>query len=260
MKLDEAADDFSLAIHYAPTMAEPWCNLGIVWLHKGDNDKAIEYLSRGIQLNPVIPIAYQFRSDAWRNKKEVDKAISDLDKAIRLDPNDPWSYYKRGLVWIDKGQPDKVIADLNETIRLNPNNVMAYIYRGGAWYAKKEYDRAIADCGQAIRLDPKFARAYNSRAWLWATCPDVKYRDGTKAVESATRACELTDRKEADYLDTLAAAYAEAGDIDAAVTWEENAQSLLANDDVRNRKDFEARLTLYKAKRAGDRSARAERP
>ena len=84
------------------------------------------------------------------------------------------------------------------------------------------------------------------------------------------RGFRLTDRKKADYLDTLAAAYAEAGDFGAAVTWEEKAQSLLANDDVRNRKDFEARLTLYQAKkpyreepkagRAGDRSARAERP
>ncbi len=50
--------------------------------------------------------------------------------------------------------------------------------------------------------------------------------------------------------------------------WEQKAQSLLANDDVRNREDFEARMRLYRAKkpyrqepkaeRAGDGSARAE--
>ena len=80
----------------------------------------------------------------------------------------------------------------------------------------------------------------------------------------------MTDWKVADYLDTLAAAYAEAGDFDAAVKWEEKALGLLAKDDEQNRKDFEARLTLYRAKKpyheepktglAGDRSARAERP
>ena len=122
----------------------------------------------------------------------------------------------------------------------------------------------------AIRLDPWDPKAYKGRAWLWATCPDEKYRDGKRAVESATRACKLTDWKVADYLDTLAAAWAEAGDFDAAVEWQENALGILAKNDEQNRKDFEARLTLYRAKkpyheepkaeRAGDRSARAERP
>ena len=43
------------------------------------------------------------------------------------------------------------------------------------------------------QIDEKCARAHGSRAWLWSTCPDAKYRDGKKAVASATRACELTD-------------------------------------------------------------------
>jgi hypothetical protein len=49
-------------------------------------------------------------------------------------------------------------------------------------------------------------------AWLLATYPDSKSRDGSDAVRLAERACVLTERRIPALLDTLAAAYAEAGD------------------------------------------------
>ena len=98
-----------------------------------------------------------------------------------------------------------------------------------------------------MRRDPGYAGSYNQRAWIWATCPEARFRDGKKAVESATRACELTDWKEADVLDTLAAASAEAGDFDAAVKWQEKAQGLYW--DALDKEQGLARLSLYRAKK-----------
>ena len=114
------------------------------------------------------------------------------------------------------------------------------------WRAKKEYDKAIADYTEAIRLDPKFALAHNGFAWLLATCPVEKYRDGKKAVEFATKAVKLHDTW--GYRDTLAAAYAEAGDFELAVTEQRKAleDKSLDKDD---RKQMEAHLELYRAKK-----------
>ena len=49
------------------------------------------------------------------------------------------------------------------------------------------------------------------------------YRDGKRAVAVATKLGELTEWKNPDALDTMAAAYAEAGQFDDAVKWEKKA-------------------------------------
>ena len=54
------------------------------------------------------------------------------------------------------------------------------------WRDKGEYDKALADYAEAMRRDPGYAGSYNQRAWIWATCPEARFRDGKKAVESAT--------------------------------------------------------------------------
>jgi Flp pilus assembly protein TadD len=111
--------------------------------------------------------------------------------------------------------------------------------------SKKEYDRAITDFKEAIRLDAKDARGYNGLACLLATCPDEKYRDGLKAVASAKVACELSEWKNAAFLDTLAAAYAEAGQFEEAVRYQ-----IRVIEDTAFQKDDGARkrLDLYKKK------------
>ena len=223
---------------------------GCAWGAKKEFDKAIADFAEAIRLDPKLAVAYHNRGNAWGAKKEFDKAIADYTEAIRLDfklASLASAYHNRGGAWGAKKEFDKAIADFAEAIRLDPKDAVAYHNRGNVWDDKKEYDKAIADYDEAIRLDPKYARAYNARAWLWATCPDAKFRDGKRAVESATPACELSDWKDANNLDTLAAACAEAGDFDAAVKWQEKANGMF--EDSESKEKGRAHLDLYRAKK-----------
>ena len=106
---------------------------------------------------------------------------------------------------------------------------------------------AIAELQQAQKRIPRNWHACNMLAWALATAPDAKLRDGKRAVELATQACELTKWKVYRTLDTLAAALAEAGKFDEAVKRQEEALKLL--DDNRFRGEYEQRLNLYKARK-----------
>ena len=91
-------------------------------------------------------------------------------------------------------------------VRLSPEFEQAYAIRAAAWAGKKDFDKALSDCNEAVRINPKSGLGYSIMASLLATCPNAAYRNGQKAVEYATKACERTNRKVADCLDTLAAA------------------------------------------------------
>jgi tetratricopeptide (TPR) repeat protein len=244
---DKAIADYDKAIRLDPGYASAFNNRGNALRAKKEYDKAIADFNEAIRLDPGLAPAFMNRGYAWQHKKEYDKAIADYDKAIRLDPGYALAFNNRGNAWRDKKQNDKAIADYGEAIRLDPRYAPAFYNRGNIRRDQKEYDKAIADYDEAIRLDPGLALAYDNRAWLWATCPDAKLRDGKRAVESATHACELGQWKEADHLGTLAAAYAESGDFTKAVEWQTKANTLYS--DAESRRKGEEALALYKRKK-----------
>ena len=199
-------------------------------------------------VEPQTARDFAARAGDWLRVKMYDKAIADCNEAIELGFHDPLARIYRGLAWREKKEYDKAIADYTEVIRLDPQNAFAYFARASAWGAKHEYAKADADLGEALRLDPQNPVTCNGRAWTWATCPNGQFRNGQKAVESATRACELTDWNEAGIIDTLAAAYAETGDFPLAIKWQTRAIEL--ETDAQNKREFEVRLKLYHEKKA----------
>jgi predicted Zn-dependent protease len=76
---------------------------------------------------------------------------------------------------------------------------------------------ALERLRQAVRLQPDWVPALNRLAWVLATASDEKFRDGPAAVLLAQKANRITGYRNPDLLDTLAAAYAEAGRFPDAV-------------------------------------------
>jgi tetratricopeptide (TPR) repeat protein len=128
----------------------------------------------------------------------------------------------------DQGPP--TIDDFNAALRNDPTNAALYLQRGNLWVTQQQYAAAMADFDQAIRIAPAFAAAWNARGWLRATCPDARFRDGRSAYADGRRACELTQWADGSIVDTLAAAFAEAGDFANAIKLGERAVQLCSND------------------------------
>jgi len=253
---------------------------GLKALEKKDYTVAITYFSACVRANPNDPAPYTFRGNAYVARGDFYRAFADYDLAIRLNPKDPLPYVNRGVAHQRKGDVGKAVADWTEAIRLDPKRADAYVNRGNAYAGRRDYDRAVADFTQAIQLEPRNASAYNNRglthagkgqydravadftqssrleprnplpsrnhAWLLASCRQDGVRNGKKAVQLATKACELSGWNEAASLGTLAAAQAEAGSFPEAIRLERRALEVgYANRGEAGK--AQQRLRLYEA-------------
>lgn len=145
---------------------------------------------------------------------------------------------------------DRDPAALTDAIEKDPLNAEAYYERGSVRYLNGDYNLAVDDLVKAVELDPDYALAYNDLSWILATCPDEKYRDGKEAIQLAQKALEI--RMEPAFMDTFAAAYAEAGKFEEAIATQEKAISMLNKTwfmKIISRNEYVERLNAYKAHR-----------
>jgi tetratricopeptide (TPR) repeat protein len=234
------------------------------WLSKGEVNKAIAEFSEAIRRDATFVPAYFSRGDAWLRIAEYDKAIADFDEVLRHKPRDANCFFKRGFAWLQTGDFDKAIADLDESTQLAPSFADAYGARGDAWLQKGMRDKAIRDLNEAVRLmadesreflkradlefddaphgPPRASHAYNLLATILGASPDASERDGKRALELATNACEMSGWKDPRFVSTLAIASAECGDFENAVKRQLTAIELSPDDD-----ELKVNLELFRS-------------
>lgn len=210
-----------------------------------DQDRTIAAYDESLRANPANAVVYYNRALAKLAKGDTDAAITDYGEAIRLRPRYASAYLERGNAWMVKGDARRAIADYGEAIRINPKDTIAYFSRASAWTRAGDVSRAVADYDEAIRINPDDAALFNNTAWLLAVSKDDAVRDGKRAIDLAKRACELSSWEDPMYLDTLAAAYAELGDFQEAVRWQEKA--LAFPEFEKTGGGAKARLALYRS-------------
>jgi serine/threonine-protein kinase len=243
------------ALAIRPHTTTSYCILAWCLRERGDLQGALVATDRAIAINPNCMTAYVYRGLALRDKKDFPGAVAAFQRAIEIDPSFAWVHQLLGDEFrlqgnrVAAGDAYRKAAELYQTqIDLDGESYQARWALGEVLEKQGRYAEAEQAYLAAIKTKSDYEFAYNSLARLLATCPDDKVRDGKRAVEYATTACERTGWKNPPFLDTLAAAYAAAGEFEEAVRYQTRAM-----DDPALRGDLRVaatqRLELYRQKK-----------
>jgi tetratricopeptide (TPR) repeat protein len=185
----------------------------------------------------LLAVGTYQRNRVWQNQLTL------WEDAVAKSPLYARPHNNLGNALQALGRTEEAIAHYQEALRIKPDYANAHYNWGLALPRLGRFEEAVMHNQEALRIEPDYAAAHNNLAWLRATCPDETIRDGRRALAHAMRAVELVGDDNAVVLDSLSAAYAESGDFDEAVRWQERAVQL-AGDEVKD--DLAARLELYK--------------
>jgi tetratricopeptide (TPR) repeat protein len=246
-----------------PQSAIAYSYLAFYLQERGDWLEAIIAARQAIGLDANDDLAYGTLGLALRHTNDLQGAVDALKRATDIDPHNPWpawsladvflrlgnraatadSYRKAGerahnlvVFWNIGGsgpgtksqvrrikdQPES-IAVLQWAIEQHPGDFPCRYVLGQVFQEQGRYAEAEETYLAAIKARPDSFAVYELLARLLAMCPDDKVRDGKRAVEYATMACDRSDWKNPFCLDTLAAAYGEAGQFEEAVRYQTRA-------------------------------------
>lgn len=259
-KTDEAIESFSKAIELAPQNVEYLTQRARAYTLKQETQRAIDDLDVALEIDPLNVAGLLLRATNYAQAGDHELALGDVDEALKVredftpaiqmralllarlkkipeaiaaletvraqTPDDLTSLLQLGMLYTANQQVEKAIEIFGEVLAKDPKNSDALEARADAYLTQGKHAEAIADYNQALEITPDDSGVLNNLAWVLSTSPQDELRDGKRAQELATKACELTEYKQAHILSTLAATYAEQGDFTKAIEWSKKAVEL----------------------------------
>lgn len=194
-----------------------------------------------------VAMSFSNKAEKQLEKGDVEGAKRNVDAALHADPKYWPALYQRAEIFAMHGNPELAIKDCNEALRLYPTFVDAALLRATINALFGKYAEASKEVNYVISLHPArvtLGRALKQRAWLQATCRDPVFRNGQQAIKDAKAACSISEWRDENTIDTLAAAYAETGDFDSAVRYAAQALAVKGIAPV-DQKHIQRHLTLF---------------
>lgn len=244
-QLTEAVGHYQAALRRTKS-AEVNYHLGNALLRLDRLREAIVRFRTALDLNPKFAEAHNNLANALAQHEESRAAIAHLRTAVTLKPDYAEALHNLGVLLTRAGESAEAAAVFERVLKLEPDNERAHFELALIRIEERQSEAAIRHLREALRLRPASPTYAHALARVLATAPQAASREGAEATRLAEAVCAASQRQNPYHLDTLAAAYAQAGRFDDAVAAQRQAITLATAAKKTNVvAEFEKHLEFY---------------
>jgi len=120
-RLQQAEAIYRNVLQTQPKHADALHLLGMVAHQVGNNEAAVELISRAIRANAFVPAYYSNIGGAYLALKRYDEARESYKKALSLKPDFAEAYNNLGMVFRELGKNNKALASFRKAVSLKPD-------------------------------------------------------------------------------------------------------------------------------------------
>lgn len=234
------------ALTHEPQNAKGVALLAGMLVNRGEIDQARELLDSALRRNPADTEARLALANQERFEGRLSKAASGFEEVLGFDVTSPEAHAGLADMLVAEDRPAEAIDHYRSALQYGERSGPIELRLADALVQVAEYKEAIERYRRALWTVDADMETLNRVAWLLATCPQPELRDCDQAVRLATEVCQATEYRNTTALDTLAAAHAECGRLDEAISWVRAAIALAQErGDSVAAENFRSRLGLY---------------
>lgn len=238
---------FSRRQHFA----ESYSNAGAAAATAGDDRRAVTLFEKSLDLAPALPDTLCNLAMSKARLGRLGEALPLLRRARELRPGDPRIEMMMGTALAEAGQLEDAARHLEIAVLLGPGDVDARVNYQAVLAQLGRWKQAVEQASAIVSMRPDDPVVLGELAWLLAACADPSLRDGPAAVQAAEKAVKITGQNDAELIDILACAYAQANRFDAAIAAATQARQLAASQSqMALLERIDAHLRLFREKRA----------
>jgi len=217
----------------------------------GQIDQVESHLNEALRIIPTFSKARNNLGKLFLKQQKARGAIFCFKKLLKTDEDSPQTNYNLAMAYDLANKKDLAIQHYSDALKLKPDYPDAHNKIALVYAASGKDKLAVTHWTKALDLKPDSPGVLNNLGWVLATSKDSNIFNSADAVRYARRACELTDYNQLEVLDTLAVAYAAAGQFTEAAATAEKALELAQSSGQKQLADkIRKRLEKYKTRQS----------
>ena len=165
---DKKLEDFNAALAADDSNVQAWQGRALIYLEKGDNEKAVADLTKLVEKQGDNPAAVGALAEALTNLKKYDDALKYADKVIDIAPQSTLGYNLRARINVLKDDLKAATEDLNKALEIDGKDVASLLMRSRLLAADGKDAEARADVEKALSLRPDLPQGILMRSMLAA--------------------------------------------------------------------------------------------